>query len=474
MKLLNTNTLIVVLALLVSTTLPAEVCAQEPTAQNSGMNLPDGSLDSSTPPAAPSIPDSTSPFGGSTPSTNPWSDSPTPAPEPESTPAPVPVPTPKPTPQPTQKPATAPSAKKGGPKVKTTRKVVSLKKKSLLEEMGTSLIFSADIGLLTAVPSATLIAYKSKTGVSIEGKALGSVLLDKFIVDAGLGWYFYNVSGTEPIYINGKILVDEDLNPITDDVGIKLSGTILEVSPSYRLTKSIFTGPTLQLRYPSDLGYDSQIPRKAMGIYLGLQGGYQMFEDDLNTRFVGKLMMPVNYKDWAALHTMVGIQIGLPFTQPEVLTIHESTVKTTEKRVVEYRKQVYRFKLTRDVIKLVLDNLIVFYPEPGYPTMTTEAQSFLIDLSQSLIQNEANWATLQVDTVSRDHARSVRDSIVSAGVMDKKVRIGVVIPGDKTVANPPVEFTFKGVKNQAQLMDAVRRAMKQMSIPETCEGGVCQ
>lgn len=474
MKLRKTNALSVALALLVSTTSPAEVFAQDPPAQNSEMNLPASPQDSSTTPAAPSSPDSTSPFGGSAPSTNPWSDTPTPAPAPVAEPTPTPMPTPTPTPKPTQKPATSPSATKGGAKVKTTRKVVSQKKKSLLEKMGTSLIFSADVGLLTAVPATSLTSYKAKTGVSIEGKALGSILLDKFVVDAGLGWYFYNVSGTEPIFIDGKILVDEDLNPITDDMGIKLSGTILEFSPSYRLTKSIFLGPTLQLRYPSDLGYDSQIPRKSLGIYLALQGGYQMFEDDLNTRFVGKLMMPVNYKDWAALHTMVGIQIGLPFAQPEVLTIHESTVKTTEKRIVEYRKQVYRFKMTRDVIKLVLDNLIVFYPEPGYPTMTTEAQSFLIDLSQSLIQNEGNWSTLQVDTVSRDHARSVRDSIVSAGVIDKKVKVGAILQGDKTIPNPPIEFTFKGVKNQAQLMDAVRRAMKQMSIPETCEGGVCQ
>jgi hypothetical protein len=324
------------------------------------------------------------------------------------------------------------------------------------------------------VPSANLVDYKAKTGIAVEAKALASILLNNVLIDAGLGWFFYNVSGTEPIFVNKKRLVDDDNNSVVDEIGIKLTGTILEASPSYRLGRSFFAGPTFQLRYPSDLGFDSQSPKSALGIYTGLQAGFQLFDKDLNTRFVGRAMVPVNYKDWAALHLLAGVQIGLPFTQPEVLTVQESTVKTTEKRVVEYRKQVFRFKMTRDVVKLVLDNLILFYPEPGYPTMTTESQSFLIDLSQSLATNESNWTSLQVDTVTKNHARVVRDAIFSAGVTDKKVRVGLVLQGNKAAANPPVEFTFKGVKNQSQLMDAVRRAMVQMSIPETCEGGVCQ
>jgi hypothetical protein len=396
------------------------------------------------------------------------------APETPSETPPKKAPQPK---DPVNKPAKSPSndvKKDGGAKIKTTRKVTSQKKQSKLEAMGTSLIFSADVGIVTAVPSPTVIDYKSKSGIAIEAKALGSFLLNDFLIDAGLGWFFYNVKGTEPVFIDKKKLVDEDGNAITDEIGIKLTGTILEASPSYRITRNFFAGPSLQLRYPSDLGFDSQTPKNSLGIYLGLQTGFQMFDKDLNTRFVGRAMMPVNYKDWAALHLMAGVQIGLPFTQPEVLTIQESTIKTTEKRIVEYRKQVFKFKMTRDVVKLVLDNLILFYPEPGYPTMTTEAQSFLIDLSQSLASNESNWSTLQVDTVTKNHARVVRDSIVSAGVSDKKVRVGNVLQGDKAAANPPVEFTFKGVKNQSQLMDAVRRAMTQMSIPETCDGEVCQ
>lgn len=356
----------------------------------------------------------------------------------------------------------------------TTRKVIRNNKKSPLEEMGTSLIFSADMGLVLGFPSTELADYGAKTGLAIEGKALGSVLLDNFIVDAGLGWFFYNVSGAEPIFADGQKILDEAERAVTDDTGIKLSGTIIEVSPSYRIKKTYFAGPTMQIRYPSDLSYDSRIARNVLGLYLGLQGGYQIFDEDLNTRFVGRMMLPLNYRNWLGFMFMAGVQIGLPFAQPDNLIIQESTIKTNEKRIVVYKKKVYKFKVVRDVIKLVLDDLVVFYPEPGYPTLTTESQSFLIDLSTSLSETENEWGNLQIDTVTEEHGQVVRDALVSAGINEKKIKIGPALEGDKESATPPVEFTFRNVKQQQRLMDAVRQAMRTMSIPETCEGGQCQ
>ncbi|MEY3902859.1 MAG: hypothetical protein RL189_2165, partial [Pseudomonadota bacterium] len=356
----------------------------------------------------------------------------------------------------------------------TTRKIIRNNQKSRLEEMGTSLIFSADMGLVLGFPSTELADYKTKTGLAIEGKALGSILLDNFILDAGLGWFFYSVSGDEPIYVDGSKILGEAGQVVTDDTGIKLSGTIIEVSPSYRIKQNYFAGPTLQIRYPSDLGYDSRIARNALGLYLGAQGGYQIFDKDLNTRFVGRMMLPLNYKNWLGLIFMAGVQIGLPFAQPDNLIVQESTIKTNEKRIVEYKKKVYKFKVVRDVIKLVLDDLVVFYPEPGYPTLTTESQSFLIDLSTSLSETENEWGNLQIDTVTKDHGQVVRDALVSAGISEKKIKIGPALGGDKESATPPVEFTFKNVKQPQKLMDAVRKAMSSMSIPETCEGGECQ
>lgn len=357
---------------------------------------------------------------------------------------------------------------------KTTRTMIRTRPKSKIEEFGASLIFSADLGLLSALPSIKVKDYGPKFGLAVEGKALGSILFNEYIVDAGFGWFFYNISGAEPLRNeSGDILTTDDDLAITDKTGIKLSGSVLEVAPSYRLKKNIFAGPVFQLRYPSDLSYDSTVARKKTGILVGGQGGYQIFDQDLNTRFVGRMMTTLNDTNWLGIYLMAGIQVGLPFTQPEILTIQEITTKTSEKRVVEYRKQVYKFKVTRDIVKLVLDNLVVFFPDPGYPTLTTESQSFLIDLAQSLSTTEKEWGTLKIDTVSKDHGQVIRDALVSAGISDKKVGFGQVVSGPK-VSNPPVEFSFTNVKNSSKLIDSVRQAMKAIDIPETCEGGVCK
>lgn len=356
----------------------------------------------------------------------------------------------------------------------TTRRVVNSKKVSKLEEIGTSLIFSADVGLLRAVPRQSMQDFGVKQGLALEGKALGSILLYNFLVDSGFGWFFYNISGVEPKVIDGQRALDENQQPEKYEASIKLSGGLFEFSPSYRLSSSFFTGPTLQLRYSSDRNYDSQASRRTVGVYLGAQVGYQLFDSDLNTRLVARYMQPMNYDNWTGQFAMVGVQLGLPFTQPDSLTVHESILKTKEKKTLEYKKQVFKFKVTRDLIKLALDNLVVFYPDPELPTLTPESQSFLIDLSQSLSSTENTWSALRIDTISKAHAQAVRDALVATGVTNTKVKLGQPVAGDMNSANPPVELAFKGVKNQAVLMDAVRQAMKAMSISETCGESFCQ
>ena len=350
------------------------------------------------------------------------------------------------------------------------QKIISkVRSKSAIEELGLSLIFAAYLGLLSAFPATTLQNYGPKFGLALEGKALGSVLLDKFIIDAGLGWWFYSVTGPEPVTLSFEF----GDTTITDDVGLKLSGTLLEVSPSYRLKSEIFAGPVIQMRYPSDLGYDSKIARNKLGIVLGAQGGYQIFDADLNTRFVGRVMMPLNDKDWLGTYLMAGVQIGLPFVQPEVLTVQEITTKTEEKRVVKYQKQEFKFKLSRDLVKVLLDGLVLFYPDPGYPTLTTESQAFLIDFAKSLSETEGEWGVLKIDTIHKDYASIVRDALVSAGITDKKVRIGKILPGKRS-STPPIEFSFVNVKDPQKVQEAVRSAMQAMQIPETCDEESCK
>jgi hypothetical protein len=362
---------------------------------------------------------------------------------------------------------TGPSLK--SPVTSGSKKIVSSERqRSALEELGVSLIFAADIGLLSAFPATALKDYGPKFGLALEGKALGSILLDKFIIDAGLGWWFYSLTGAEPVTLSS----DRGPTTIIDSVGLKLSGTMIEVAPSYRIRSDIFSGPVVQLRYPADLGYDSRTARKKLGIVLGAQGGYQIFDTDLNTRFVGRVMMPVNDKEWLGAYMMAGIQVGLPFVQPEILTVQEIRTKTEEKRIVKYQKQEYKFKLTRDLIKVILDGLVIFYSDPGYPTLTTESQAFLIDFAESLRESENEWGVLRIDTVTKDHARVVRDALVSAGITAKKVTIGKTIPGQRG-STPAIDFSFLNAKDPQKLQSAVRSAMQAMQIPETCEDEGC-
>lgn len=351
----------------------------------------------------------------------------------------------------------------------TKRIYKSTKEQSVWEELGVSLIFAADLGLLSAFPATKLKDYGPKFGLALEGKALGSILLDKYIIDAGLGWWFYSLTGAEPV----KIDLGFGESTIIDDVGLKLSGTLVEVSPSYRIKNEIFAGPIIQLRYPSDRGYESQVERKKIGLVLGAQGGYQIFDSDLNTRFVGRMLMPTNDIDWLGAYFMVGIQVGLPFVQPDILTVQEITTKTQEKRVVEYKKQEFKFKLSRDLVKVILDGLVIFYPDPGFPTLTTESQAFLIDFAKSLSESEGDWGVLKIETVNRNYASVVRDALVSAGISEKKVRIGKALQG-KAGTTPPIEFSFVNVKDQPKLQAAVRSAMQAMQIPENCDTEACE
>jgi hypothetical protein len=415
----------------------------------------------------------------------PTADTPSPAPKPESA---ADSSSGSPENQGAASPAVSPEAKpenKSDTKTetKTVRRVIVERPKTKIEEYGTSLIFSADLGLLSTFPATKLKGFGAKYGLAIEGKALGSVLLDKFIIDAGFGWGFYNVTGleTREQFLrteDGVLITNDNGDPISAgsigaETSIKLSGTILEIAPGYRIRKNIFASPVIQFRYPSDLGYDSETQQKKLGVIFGAQGGYQIFDKDLNTRFVGRVMLTANDVDWLGLYTMVGIQVGLPFTQPEILTIKETTTESKEKRIVEYRKREFKIKITRDLVKVLMDNLIFFYDDPGNTLLTTETQSFLIDLVQTLTADDMEWGLLKIDTISRAHGRAIRDALVSAGVPTQKIRFGNIIPGPRTT-NPPVEFGFQNVKEPNKFSDALREAMKEMQIPETCENGECK
>lgn len=362
----------------------------------------------------------------------------------------------------------------GKTSIKTSRKVTSSRQKSKVAEYGTSLILSPEAGAFSALPATQLEKFGPKFGLALEGKALGSVLLRKFLIDAGAGWFFFNIKGFEPFRnLDGSTKTDDEGNTLTENMSIKLSGALFELGVSYRFSNSVFMGAIAQLRYPVDLTYESKVARSELGFLTGGQLGYQIFNDDFNTRFVVRLLSTLNDKNWLGISTTAGVQLGLPFVQPKILTIRELTTKSKEKKIVEYKKQEYKFKVVRDVVKIILDNTVTFIREGNTPTLTLEAQKFLLNFAAELSRAEQEWGVLRIDSASPAHIARIRETLISAGVSGKKIKAGQTIQGEAG-DDLPVEFSFYGAKENSQFLETIRGVMKNLSVPETCVGALCE
>ncbi|MEY4066278.1 MAG: hypothetical protein RIR26_2486 [Pseudomonadota bacterium] len=357
---------------------------------------------------------------------------------------------------------------------KTTRKTTTARQRSKVSDYGTSLILSPEIGAFSGLPSLKLEKFGPKFGLALEGKALGSVLLRNFLIDAGFGWYFFNIKGFEPYRnIDGSIKTDSSGQALTENMNIKLSGALFEIGTSYRFGPSFFAGTVAQLRYPADLSYQSNVVRSQLSALMGGQVGYQIFDDDFNTRFVLRMLSTINDKDWLGISTTAGLQLGLPFIQPKILTIQETTTKIKERRIVEYKKRDFRIRVTQDVIKIILDNTITFIPDSEHAVLTIEAQKFLIHFASALNDSAQDWGTLRIDSLSREHMNRIRETLVSAGLPPQKVKGGAPVKGE-VASDIPVEFSFYGIKEVGPFSEVIRAAMKAQSVPETCIGTQCE
>ena len=352
------------------------------------------------------------------------------------------------------------------------------------EEESKSILFSADFGMQSAFPSTKLISFGPKYGLALEGKVLGSMQLDKFMFDGAFGWYFFNLSGKEPRRINGVVLTDDNDFDIVDELGIKLSGAIVEFAPSYFIREDIFTGLVLQARYPSDLGYDSLVARNKIGWSMGLQAGYQILEKELDTRLVGRLMTTVNDVNWISTSAMFGIQIGLPVSQkaprpeletsqtelfnkaPDIMTADENpNDQKLEAPKSGFTRRLFRIQLDGEFTKLALEDLITFYDVTGYPTLTQEAQSFLMSFGETLLNSNNEWENLNIENVTSDQALVIRDALVSAGVSASKIKLGTSGVA-QYIPNPDAEIRFYGTKNDS-FASTLRRLMRDLKIQES-------
>jgi hypothetical protein len=181
-------------------------------------------------------------------------------------------------------------------------------------------------------------------------------------------------------------------------------------------------------------------------------------------------------KGWKDITYLGGVQFGLPFRQPDSLVIRKTTVVNKLRNEIEYRKKDFTITVTANVVKLALDNILTFYVDPsGRPTLTAEAQSFLVDLGNSLQNSNYLWEFLRIDAQSIGHITAVNDSLVSIGVPANKVRRGRSTQEVADGGNASVDFTFGGVKDAAQLAEKIRESMKAAKVPENCnKNGTCE
>ncbi|MBM3382649.1 MAG: hypothetical protein FJY29_09445 [Betaproteobacteria bacterium] len=346
-----------------------------------------------------------------------------------------------------------------GTKTKSTRTIVKG------ASSGFSAILGGEYGIMNAKPRSTEL-NSAKKGTALEIKGLAGFLYKDWLLDSGLGWYSYKLKGTE------KLTDDKGTRDVDGELGV--SGLFVEFSPSYRITDSFFAGLITQVRFPAQLDYFSEAKTSGAGFGLGVQTGYQIFNPDLNMKFLFKFASNLGLKNWTDYSLMGGIQFGLPIRQPDSLVIRKVTVVSKVKDITEVKRRDFTITVTANVVKLALDNIINFINDKGRPTLTPESQSFLIDLGGSLQAAITSWEILRVEAETPAHINAVRESLVSTGVPPNKVRTGRVLKAVLDGGNISVDFTFTGVRDSAMLSEAIRNAMKAAQVPENCQQGTCE
>jgi hypothetical protein len=332
---------------------------------------------------------------------------------------------------------------------------------------GLSAILGGEYGIMKATPGDTK-TFDPKNGSALELKILTGWLFPDYMIDSGLGFYYYKIRGGERPVVNGVTILG--------DREITVSGLLLEFSPSYRLGNNFFAGGVLQAKTPAYNDYFSESNPVGVLFAAGGQLGFQFFDRELNSRITLKTITNVGLKGWKDITYLGGVQFGLPFRQPDSLVIRKTTIVNKLRNEVEYRKKDFTITVTANVVKLALDNILTFYVDPsGRPTLTAEAQSFLVDLGSSLQNANYLWDSLRIDAQSSGHITAVNDSLVSIGVPANKIRRGRSTQEVADGGNASVDFTFGGVKDANQLAEKIRESMKAAKVPENCnKNGTCE
>lgn len=300
----------------------------------------------------------------------------------------------------------------------------------------------------------------SPNGPEFQVSGMASYEESRWVVDAGAGWIYTSVSGT-----------DSQGQPIS----VKTRAGFAELSPRFRLTDRWQLGPVLDLNFGTDTGFGPTVSQSSfITPFIGLKLVYEKPLDAWALRFFGQLSTDVAGSQMATLGT-VGVQIGLPLGTRS--SSPEENVRTASSDA-EQSPQMESASVRE--LRIVLDPQKVFFGTAS-STLKPQVKNVLEQIGAYLAAHPGDWREVDINghadrrgsfrynlKLSRKRADSVREVLAEDGASPRKLKsrgfsyLKPLDPGANPQAwarNRRVEIIFHDVKHP----DFIRQKIRELS-----------
>jgi len=329
-------------------------------------------------------------------------------------------------------------------------------------------------GLVSTAPADPDCESK-KSGYTLNAGGTLTFVSKSLSVDAGLGVYSGNVTGTVLKQPSGCVRADNER--------IEFTSAGILISPKWRMTEALEFGPILlstagvDASYSPDLNAD-RIPR----FYGGLQfSKVWMDPSSYNIQLGLYGMFSLNNGDRTVSMFGVSAAAGIPLTKPQ-------TIVQTK---VEYKTRTR----TKTVEKVVYQPIYVFQTqninfETDSSNLTRESEKFVHEIGAALNENRDAWEVLEIGghtditgndeknvSLSQDRAESVKRALIQKDIPEGRMSAkgyGASVPlveGEDAVSlakNRRVEISFSGSFDQSRLGPILDRIRRKYERPTTC------
>ncbi|MDB5036644.1 MAG: pal [Bacteriovoracaceae bacterium] len=294
----------------------------------------------------------------------------------------------------------------------------------------------------------SILTEFDKNGYELNAKGLGSYYWPKWVVDGGLGWT-YNV-------LNGA-------NPPVAKEEITTKALFAEFSGRYRFTSDWQGGIISRAVFGTELNFGSELDKKNLGLFAGLQAAYEIPLKKLLLRFTAQALSDLNIPNRHMYLAEGGIQIGF------APTLHiPSKDENTPTKSDEQNKSV-RFDLEGGT----------FYFDFASSHLNPDAERFLIRVGKFLKSHSDLWDHLEIGghtdergpddynfVLSKSRALAVQDALITGGApYDRISTLGYSSHNPRAHgktesayrANRRVEMKFTGISNPSKFKEALQK-----------------